>query len=366
MRATIANVVIRKRALPAAAVAVAVALTGLIAGCGGSGSLGDPNGVAVTVEKVKITNARVERLAKFLGTAQDPTTGSATKLPKSDSDAYWALRADAAQQLRDQAVYGILASACGKACAVSDKDVETQISAIVTSSQFSGSTTKFDATLKERGITRDDLKDLLRSGLQQQKLVAHEQKTVTFTAAQAQAYYDKNLKSTYTTAASKHLSHILLKTKADALALRSRLTAANFADTAKSVSLDVEAKTTGGDLGLVNSPGLIPEIAAAATTLKPGVVSQPVETQFGWHLLIVVNVAAKVTPFADVKDKIIQEQLQAAKDAKATKWQDTVVKKLQDAAVFTNSRLAPKKAATTTAATTPSTSTTATTSSTNK
>lgn len=344
VRATIASAVSRKHVLPTA-VAALFAVGALIVGCGGSSSLGAADGVAVTVQKVTVTNGQVERIAKFLGTAPD-STGKATALPKPDSDAYWKLRAEAAQQLRDQAVYAILASACGKTCAVPDKDVDKQI-ATIRSSSFAGSQAKLDATLKERGITLDDLKALIRSGEQQQKLIDREQAGVTFTEAQAQAYYDKNI-ANYTTGATKNLSHILVKTKAEALALRPKLTAANFAQTAKAVSLDVEAKTTGGDLGPVASPGLIPEIAVAATTLKPGVVSEPIETQFGWHLLIVLNVPKKITPFSDVKKQIMSEQLQAAKDAKVTKWQDGPVKKLQDAAVFTNSRLAPVAATATT------------------
>lgn len=111
----------------------------------------------------------------------------------------------------------------------------------------------------------------------------------------------------------------------------------------------------------MSSSGLIPEIAIAATTLKPGVVSEPLETQFGWHLLIVLNVPKKITPFSEVKKQIIDEQLQAAKDAKVTKWQDGPVKKLQDSAVFANSRLAPAKATTTTTSSTGTSSSTGTT-----
>lgn len=358
MHATIASAVSRKLVLPTAVAAV-FAFGALVVGCGGSSSLGKADAVAVTVQKVTITNGQVERLAKFLGTSPDATTGKAAELPKPDSDAFWKLRADAAQQLRDQAVYAILASECGKPCAVSDKDVNTQIATIRTSS-FGGSQAKLDATLKERGIVLDDLKTIIRSTEQQQKLMERQQRGVTFTEAQAQAYYDKNI-ATYTTPATKELSHILLRTKAEALALRPKLTAANFAQTAKDVSLDADAKSTGGNLGPVSSSGLIPEIAIAATTLKPGVVSEPLETQFGWHLLIVLNVPKKITPFSEVKKQIIDEQLQAAKDAKVTKWQDGPVKKLQDSAVFANSRLAPAKATTTTTSSTGTSSSTGTT-----
>jgi hypothetical protein len=77
VHATIATAVSRKLVLPTALAAV-FAVGALIAGCGGSSSLGKSDAVAVTVQKVTITNGQVERMAKFLGTTPDSTTGKAT------------------------------------------------------------------------------------------------------------------------------------------------------------------------------------------------------------------------------------------------------------------------------------------------
>lgn len=343
--ATIAPVVSRKRALTAVALVAATILGASLAGCGGGDDLGDPAGTAVTVGAVKVTNAAVDRMATFLATAPDPSTGEAGKLPAAGSDELWTLRSQAAQDLRDQAVYGILAARCGRPCAVADSAVTAQITTIRTQ-QFGGSQAEFDATLKDRGITVDDLENILRAGLQEQKLVARQQRGATFTDDQAQAYYQANIAKRYTVPASKRLFHILLASKGDAEALRPQLSAANFSATARARSLDTDAASTGGDLGAVGSPGLIPEIAAASTGLTEGQVSKPVETQFGWHLLMVIGTPATVTPFSEVRDEIVAERLQAAKDRRVQAWRNGPVKRLQDSAVYGNSRLAPAAAAT--------------------
>lgn len=355
LRATIARVVRRTR-LHILASALAVAVVATLAGCGGSSSLGDPAATAITIGSAKVTNGEVERRAAFLASVPDSTTGTVDP-PAKDSDKYWELRRQAGEQLRDQTVVSLLAQKCGAPCKVTDKDVKTQLDAIV-KEQFGGSEPALATALKERGITSADLTAQLKSGLQEQKLIERQTKGVTFTEAQAQAYYDKN-RSIYTTPAQKRLFHILLAGKAAASALRPQLSDANFSAVAKQRSLDTAARTTGGDLGSVTGAGLIPEVAAAASTLKPGVISQPVESQFGWHLLMVRNVPATTKPFSAVKAAIMGEQLQVAQNAKVQAWRDGAVKKLADSAKFANSRIAPATTTATTATTATTTATTA-------
>lgn len=59
----------------------------------------------------------------------------------------------------------------------------------------------------------------------------------------------------------------------------------DFAAVAKESSEDVGSKPSGGDLGFNDKQAWVPEFSAAAFSLKPGEVSQPVETQFGYHLI---------------------------------------------------------------------------------
>ena len=94
-----------------------------------------------------------------------------------------------------------------------------------------------------------------------------------------------------------HARHILIKTSevvsdADARRrlseLRERVVqgGASFAELAKQYSADISA-AKGGDLGWVYPGDTVPEFEQAMDALKPGEISQPVQSPFGWHLILV-------------------------------------------------------------------------------
>ena len=85
-----------------------------------------------------------------------------------------------------------------------------------------------------------------------------------------------------------HARHILVKTEDEAKAVKKALQdGADFAKLAGEKSID---PTPGGDLGFFPRGVMVPEFTEAAFSLKPGEVSAPVQTQFGWH---VIEVKAK-------------------------------------------------------------------------
>lgn len=84
-------------------------------------------------------------------------------------------------------------------------------------------------------------------------------------------------------------SHILVKTKEDAEKIRQEIIAGkDFATAAKEVSLCPSGKN-GGDLGYFGKGAMVPEFEKAAFSLPVGKVSEPVKTQFGWHLIMVTE-----------------------------------------------------------------------------
>ncbi len=314
----------------------------LVACGGGDASLGPDDEVAITIGDVTITNGQIERRADSLAKAQAnqaEQAGQPAETPAKDSDEFADLRRMAAEQLRDEQVFAILAKRCGAPCNVTKKDINTQIASIITQS-FNGSRPEFDTALEAQGMTMTDLQDAFRASLQEQKLSERVTAKITFTEAQAQAYYAKNI-ATYRTPAEKRVAHILVGTKKVADDLRPGLTAENFADSAKTRSLDPAAKGTGGDLGPVTGSGLFPEMQAVVQKLKPGQISQPVQTQFGWSILTVRQIPATTRSFDAVKAEIMGEQLQVAQSAALEKWRNSVVRKVQDSATFQNDRVKP-------------------------
>lgn len=122
---------------------------------------------------------------------------------------------------------------------------------------------------------------------------------------------DAALKAAYDEAAKQakpeteiHARHILVATKEEADAALKRIKAGeDFAKVAKEVSKD--AADQGGDLGWFTKDRMIPEFADAAFKLNPGEVSEPVKTQFGWHIIKVEDKRVKPTPtFDQVKGQI--------------------------------------------------------------
>ncbi len=343
---------------------LAVLSAGLgLSACGeNNADLGPPDAVAIEIGSQKITNADVDRRAIFLAT-QPTQQGQAVSKPEDlGTDDFQKTRRTAAEQLRDEAAFGILAARCGKPCVVKPTEIESQITELidapVTAGGFGKNRKAFEKALSDRGITVADLTRSFTANRQEQLLATREEEKVKYTDADARAYYTTNI-AQYKAAADKRLSHILLESKAEAEKVRAEVTVANFAEVAVKRSKDPSAAGSGGDLGTVPNAGLLPEVSAAAEKLAPGKISAPVQSTFGWHVLLVRDIAARTRTFAEVKDEIITQELQVKRAAAVQKWRDTVLKKVQDTAKFPNARLAPEKKPAATTSTSTSTGTTA-------
>ena len=102
-----------------------------------------------------------------------------------------------------------------------------------------------------------------------------------------------------------HARHILVETEDEAKAIVEQLKGgADFATLAKEKSKDPGA-ADGGDLGYFTKEQMVPEFAEVAFKMYPGQLSNPVKTQFGWHVIKVEDKRAKQAPeFEKVKDQI--------------------------------------------------------------
>ena len=102
-----------------------------------------------------------------------------------------------------------------------------------------------------------------------------------------------------------HARHILVPTEDEAKAILTQLKGgADFATLAKEKSKDPGA-ADGGDLGYFTKDQMVPEFAEVAFKLGKGQLSDPVKTQFGWHIIKVEDKRVKPTPtFEQVKPQI--------------------------------------------------------------
>jgi peptidyl-prolyl cis-trans isomerase C len=104
-----------------------------------------------------------------------------------------------------------------------------------------------------------------------------------------------------------HAHHILVKTEDEAKAILAELKkGADFEKLAKEKSKDPGA-ASGGDLGYFTKGQMVPEFAEAAFKLKKGELSEPVKTQFGWHIIRLDDKRTKPAPeFDKVKPQLVQ------------------------------------------------------------
>lgn len=91
------------------------------------------------------------------------------------------------------------------------------------------------------------------------------------------------------TADQVHAQHILVATEEAALEILRRLETEDFAAVAAEVSTDTASAPNGGDLGWFARGAMVAPFEDAAFSLEPGATSQPVQSQFGWHIIRVIE-----------------------------------------------------------------------------
>src|SRR5882757_2422418 len=153
---------------------------------------------------------------------------------------------------------------------------------------------------------RDDFKARLaftRSRLLMDNLLAVEGKAATTDDAMKKVYEDASKQ--ITGEQEVHARHILVETEDEAKAVAEELKkGADFAELAKKKSKDPGA-SDGGDLGFFTKDQMVPEFSTVAFALEPGKISDPVKSQFGWHIIKVEEKRNRKAPeFEQVKAQI--------------------------------------------------------------
>lgn len=126
----------------------------------------------------------------------------------------------------------------------------------------------------------------------------------------AVAMRDRVTQSVAGTVEQVHLCHILVDSEAEARSLREqiRTSGVDFGTMARAYSWDEASRDNGGDIGFMPR-GMLPEsLEKVAFALKPGQISEPVESPFGWHLLQLVKKDPARTVSPEMLATLRQEQ----------------------------------------------------------
>lgn len=124
-----------------------------------------------------------------------------------------------------------------------------------------------------------------------------------------QAAYDKFV-ADFKPQEEVHARHILVATKEDAEAIKAELaTGKPFEILAMEKSTDPSAKQNGGDLGFFQHGQMVKPFEDAAFAMEAGQVSEPVESQFGWHVIKVEEKRQSAAPSLEQMQAQLQQQV---------------------------------------------------------
>lgn len=311
--------------LALAALGAALALAA--AACGGGGA-GVPDGAVAVVAGTEIAKAELDEL---IGVAKKAYEAQKRDFPKAGTPEYQSIQSQYVAYLVQREELEQAAKELG--VTVTDQDVDEQFAEYVKRAPFDGDRKKLEQALREQGMTLELFRKTLRVSALSQKLFEAVTKDVTVTEQEILAYYTEN-QAQYRTPESRDVRHILIaekgsdgrvdyaRSKAEAERIYARLRAgANFAALAKAVSDDPRSKDQGGKL-TIRRGETVPEFDRTAFELKVGVVSRPVKTEYGYHLIEALSPVrkAKTTPLAEVRASIEATLLQQKRTDAMTAW----------------------------------------------
>lgn len=147
------------------------------------------------------------------------------------------------------------------------------------------------------------------------------------------AAYD-DFKASFTPEEEVRARHILVASEDEAKAVKAELDkGGDFAKIAADKSTDPGA-ANGGDLGFFTADRMVKPFADAAFAMKPGEISDPVQSQFGWHVIKLEERRKQPVPsFEDKKQELeVQLQREAVDDALEALKADAKVERLTEAA----------------------------------
>jgi parvulin-like peptidyl-prolyl isomerase len=216
---------------------------------------------------------------------------------------------------------------------VTDKQVQAALDKVI-KTNFGGSQTKYQASLKTEGVTDAFVRFFyVKTGLLGQKLFANVTKNVTVSQKDVTAYYAANLTSKYSTPESRDLRHILVKSKTLANSIYKQLQAGNdqtWCKLAKKYSQDPSSKDKCGKL-TVTKGQTVPAFDTVAFSQPTKKVHAPVYDSAQYKAYFIIEPLSPIkpagtTPEKNVAASIKQTLLSAKQNAAADTWATNLTK----------------------------------------
>ena len=287
----------------------------LLAACGGTTS------ATLSADDVAVVGGQQISKDEFHGLmsrAQKSYKTQKRSFPKPGSTEYEQLKGQAISFLIQQAYVDDAAKKMG--IDPGDDKIDKEI-ARYKKQYYGGSDERYEKAVKQQGLTDEQAREAIRQQLIQQAVTKKVTGDVKISDADIKQYYNTH-KTQYVQPETREVRHILVTKKALADSLYQQLkNGGNFAKLAKQYSKDPGSAANGGKL-TVSKGQTVPEFDKTAFSLKTNQISQPVHTQYGYHIIQALSAIkpASTTTLDKVRASIKQQLEQQKKNDKLTKW----------------------------------------------
>lgn len=184
---------------------------------------------------------------------------------------------------------------------VKDSEIEEELQSMKDSY---GGEEAFNEALASSGASLDSVKKNVQSFLLTEKLLEDR---ISISDDQIKEYFEAN-KESFAQKEQVQASHILVDDEETAKEVKSKLDdGGDFAELAKEYSTDTSNAESGGELGFFAKGEMVTEFDDKAFAMKKGEISEPVKTEFGYHII-------KVTDKKDAKEAVLDDHKEEIKD----------------------------------------------------
>jgi len=241
---------------------------------------------------------------------------------------------------------------------ITEQDVQAELDQII--QMFQGDEEKLEAALEKQNLTMEQLTQSIRESLWLDEMKAAVTEDVSVGEDEAEAYFQAH-KAEYVKQESREVRHILISpfrtlpggsvsatasegeweaARSEAEKVRSEIqNGADFVSEAEKYSDDDVTKDGGGDLGEVIRGQMVPAFEQAVFSLQKGDLSEPVRTQYGYHLIEVTDITPEQQLSYDQVKETIKSALLAQKQADT--WQAWLAEKKTELGVVYRDGYAP-------------------------
>lgn len=202
---------------------------------------------------------------------------------------------------------------------VPDEEVAVELAAQI---EDNGGKEAFDNLLQQSGITQKEFEASITEYLSIRKIL---EPRIDITEDEIKTYFEEN-KESLNEEEQVEASHILVEDEATAKEVAKKLAdGGDFAALAKEYSQDEANAEKGGELGYFAKGKMVPEFDKAAFSMKPDTISEPIKTDFGYHIIHVTDKKeAKEATYEDHKDDIKEQLVDAQIQTEYINWLDEI------------------------------------------